>query len=228
MGTTSELSERLAARAWWKTPLWLVLAAVLIVPGDVFIARSREGEAAPKFLGELLDKLEPFGHAIGVALIAATIAVLDPGRRRYGPAVCLTGAFAGGLSADIIKLLVARTRPRDFDMATGTVAETFRGWFPLGTGGSALQSFPSAHTATAVGLALGLSVLYPRGRWWFFTLAALVGCHRIDSSAHYPSDVFVGAAVGLIAGQGALRLLARWLTPRGVEQNDRPRLRVVA
>ena len=50
----------------------------------------------------------------------------------------------------------------------------FRRSPPLATSSSrSAQSFPSAHTATAVGLALGLGSLYPQGRRYFAALAAL-------------------------------------------------------
>ena len=63
---------------------------------------------------------------------------------------------------------------------------------------SGLQSFPSAHTATAAGLAMGLAWLFPRGRWMFSALAALVACQRVVVGAHFPSDTMVGAAVGCV------------------------------
>ena len=60
------------------------------------------------------------------------------------------------------------------------------------------QAFPSAHSATAFGFALGLSWLFPKGRWYFFALAILAASQRVLSLAHWTSDVFFGAAVGLL------------------------------
>jgi undecaprenyl-diphosphatase len=65
--------------------------------------------------------------------------------------------------------------------------------------GHALQSFPSAHAATAVGLAIGLSALHPRGRWLFAAFALLAVVQRIEAQAHFSSDVLAGAAVGCAA-----------------------------
>ena len=87
----------------------------------------------------------------------------------------------------------------------GGVAESFGRWFPLLGEGSAGQSFPSAHTATAVGLAIALSWLYPRGRWMFATLALLVACQRIESGYHFASDTIFGAAVGLFIAIACLK-----------------------
>jgi membrane-associated phospholipid phosphatase len=221
--------QQVARRQMWRGVAVLLGLAICVLPLDLIVARLHIGHSSPRFLEELLTKIEPFGHAIGVALITASVAILDPARRRWAPGVCICGALAGGLSADVLKLLIARTRPRDLEVTVGTVMETFQGWLPFGTGGSALQSFPSAHTATAVGLAAGLATIYPHGRWWFVLLATLVGWHRIDSSAHFPSDVFAGAAVGWLAGNWAIAAWLRWISPVvSPTQSDRPQLRIVA
>jgi membrane-associated phospholipid phosphatase len=61
-----------------------------------------------------------------------------------------------------------------------------------------VQSFPSAHSATAVGLAIGLSWLYPRGRWLFAAFAGLAILQRLDADAHYCSDVLAGGGVAFV------------------------------
>ncbi|MFM7292258.1 MAG: phosphatase PAP2 family protein, partial [Planctomycetia bacterium] len=48
------------------------------------------------------------------------------------------------------------------------------------------------------GLAAALTWKYPRGTWLFVALAAAAAAQRVASSAHYPSDVLFGAAVGLV------------------------------
>ncbi len=101
--------------------------------------------------------------------------------------------------ADAVKLLLARTRPRAFDLAE-PVLQTFIGWFRLGAGGSDHQAFPSGHVATAVGLALALGWAYPRGRWLFAGLAVLVACQRMQSDSHFLSDLLGAAALGFLAG----------------------------
>ncbi len=120
-------------------------------------------------------------------------------------------AFGGGLLADMLKMLVARTRPRDFDLA-GSIVDTFGPLFPLGKLASGEQGFPSAHMATAFGLTAGLIWLYPRGRWLFPLFAILAGLQRLSSEAHFLSDVVWGAAAGCISAGLFLPggLLASW------------------
>jgi membrane-associated phospholipid phosphatase len=167
----------------------------------------------PNGVRQIFQLSEGFGHGFGVGAIILAVYLLDRPRRRAVPRL-LTMAFGAGLAADIFKLLVLRTRPRDFDFAAGNVWDTFVRWLPLG-GPSGTQSFPSAHTATAVGLALGLAWLYPRGRWLFAAMAVLVACQRIESTAHFPSDVLFGAALGFLVAAGCFsgplgRAFERW------------------
>jgi membrane-associated phospholipid phosphatase len=115
----------------------------------------------------------------------------------------------------VVKLCVSRIRPDNFFLAGGGSADsglaTFSGWLPLLSIDSSGQSFPSAHMATAVGLAIGLSWLVPRGRWVFPTLALLVGVQRLQSGAHYLSDLCCGAAIGILTARACMsqRCLAR-------------------
>jgi membrane-associated phospholipid phosphatase len=163
-----------------------------------------------------IDVFETFGHGAGVLLILFMVHQLDPARRWAIPRLAAC-AFASGGAADLVKLLLARTRPYDLPLGFhDSVWATFHQWFPGFSDQGGLQSFPSAHTATAVGLAAGLIWLYPQGRTLFIALAVLVGCQRITARAHFPSDVCFGAALGaaistLLLYAGPLpALFARW------------------
>lgn len=185
----------------WVVPVLLLVACAISLSIDVPVAAFFLNKSLPAFLLapliEWLEICEAFGHGFGTTLIIIAIAVLDPLKLR-----CIPWAFAGSLGAGIMsnlaKLLVVRGRPREFeDLAVRSVWMTFAAE-PGTNYGS--PSFPSAHTATAVGLAVILTTLYPRGRWYFALLAALVGTQRIVVSAHFPSDVFAGALFGWIVG----------------------------
>jgi undecaprenyl-diphosphatase len=117
----------------------------------------------------------------------------------------IAAILAAGCGANLVKLLISRSRPGSTDLAHLASWQTFSGWLPLGANGSGWQSFPSAHTATAVGLAWVLYSLYPHGRWLFAALAAAVAAQRVLGSAHFPSDVLAGAAVGWWCACGVLK-----------------------
>ncbi len=71
------------------------------------------------------------------------------------------------------------------------------------------SSFPSAHTITAVSIATVIARRYSKHRWvpWAaYGLAGTIAFSRLTLLAHFPSDVFVGGAVGYaIARYGVLR-----------------------
>jgi membrane-associated phospholipid phosphatase len=191
---------------WISVPAGLCLLGVLCFAVDIPVAAYFAAEHLPKFVQEIFDNAETFGHAAGVGLLLIAIAALDPAKRRWIP-LCILGAYGGGLLADLIKLFITRLRPRNVDLAATTVWQTFGPLLPLinRTGGDS-HSFPSAHTATAFGFATVLAGMYPHGRWLFFSFAVLTGIHRMECSAHFPSDVCFGAAIGWIMGQAALAI----------------------
>lgn len=180
---------------WLLPPLMLLALAGLALWADLPLARWAAGRDYPRAVRELMSISEAFGHGVGVTLIVITILVLDPARRPRLPRL-IAAVLLAGLGANLVKLLVARDRPTAADLSQADAVGTFAGWLPLAHNGSLHQSFPSAHTATAVGLALMLSALYPRGRWLFAALAISVAAQRVLGSAHYLSDVLAGAAVG--------------------------------
>lgn len=194
-----------AGRRKLVVPVIFVVLAVVCLAIDLPVARFCQARHVPKFLVDFLKNAETFGHSAGVTLIVLTVLFLDPQGRQRAVTAALS-ALAGGLGANILKLCVGRYRPQSIDLQTADLSATFISLFPFGTGGSGHQSFPSAHTGTAVGLAVALAAFYPRGRIWFGVLALLVGLQRIETSAHYPSDVCAGAAIGWIAGQIVLTL----------------------
>jgi membrane-associated phospholipid phosphatase len=173
--------------------------------------------------------VEPFGNGLGVIVIVVAVGMLDPFRRGAMPRI-VAASLGAGLTADIVKLMIVRIRPCQFTFQ-GNVWDTFGGFFPMISAGSRGQSFPSAHTATAVGMAVILSRLYPRGRGLFVALAVLVACQRVQGGAHYLSDALAGAAVGCLVGAACLHrgLLGAWFERYEYHFHalERPALRVL-
>lgn len=182
------------------TAVGLCAAAPMDLPAARFV-RTR----IPWSVSQPLENVEPFGHAFGITLIAVTVAVLDPQRKTVvrGIAAATVGA---GAFATALKHLVVRIRPRNVDVLEGGLWSTFRGWDHYVFADSARQSFPSGHAAAATALAVVLGAAYPKGRVWFFFLAALVCLQRVLTWAHYPTDVIAGAAIGSVVAQLTLRI----------------------
>ncbi len=200
---------------------------------DIAVARFSQQDRVPGDLRRLLDFSEVFAHGAGVAMILLTAWTLDPANRRrlLRVAAC---AYGSGLMVDVLKPLIGRTRPSEFDIASlKSVWDTFAEPSPLLRGDwlamfdHAHQSLPSGHTATAAGLAIGLSFMYPRGALLFGVFAVAAGLQRVAAGAHFPSDVAAGAAVGCFVGavcHGAGRVgcfFDRW-ERRGAAGGNRP------
>ncbi len=56
--------------------------------------------------------------------------------------------------------------------------------------------FPSGHTASAFAVATVFAERYPKSARAAYGAAGIVGASRISTRAHFPSDVFFGAALG--------------------------------
>ncbi|MCL2303763.1 MAG: phosphatase PAP2 family protein [Planctomycetaceae bacterium] len=142
---------------------------------------------------------ELFGHGAGIFTAVALIYVLDQANRRKIPRV-LACALLPGLVGLLIKIVVCRTRPYDFDYSHA-IEQTFTGLSFFQNMSHSSQGFPSGHTTTAVGLAIALSWLYPHGRRLFAVFAVWVALQRMVSEAHFLSDTICGATLAfLVAG----------------------------
>ena len=172
----------------------LALAALSF---DIAIASWLRDHRLPGDLRRLISVSEVFAFGVSVFLLAVTAATLDPRGIRCG-AYLLTSSLGAGILADGLKLLVPRQRPSA--LIPGEITESFAAYSETvtATTGHGWQSFPSGHTATAVGFACALAVCYPRGRWLFALFAVLAAVQRMESQSHYLSDVLAGTAVGLL------------------------------
>jgi len=194
-------------------PLTLFAAAALAVSSvDSPVASARLHMHLSGSMAAFFDRIETFGHAVGIGVILVAVWTLDPVRRRYVPRL-LAASCGAGMAANVVKMCVGRRRPFAWIGQEGSTLPTqFTEWFPLGLNTSIEQSFPSAHTAAAVGLALGLSALYPRGARLFAGVAVLVAAQRAIFCAHYMSDVLAGAGVAWVVVLALFRV--SWITRR--------------
>lgn len=193
---------------------FFLLSAVMAVCGvlSFFIDHAISGQLATpphefRFVGGDLKKLvalsEVFGHGTGVIMVVLAVFALDLANR-WKVGLLLGTAFGAGLMANVAKFFgIARYRPHAFDFSM-PIWDSFYQWFPFMSWlsqdelrQSALQSFPSGHSATAAGLCVGLCFLYPHARWYFLLVAALACFQRVAFRMHFPSDVFLGAALGM-------------------------------
>jgi uncharacterized membrane-anchored protein/membrane-associated phospholipid phosphatase len=135
-----------------------------------------------------------------VAVVAIVIAVLLLRRRwREALRIGVTVAAASGAST-VLKVLIARPRPLDGIVDTGS------------------DSFPSGHTATAAALTVAIALAFPHV--WSWVLAAawvpVMAVSRTYLLVHWPTDVLAGAVY-----QGRPSLSSSLL--RSLRCSERPR-----
>ena len=103
-----------------------------------------------------------------------------------------SSVLSAGVIAKIIKICVGRFRPVFFEAFGMTGFRPFSlEW--------AFNSMPSGHTtATFAGLIMA-GMLSPKIKPVTWTLAIIVGLSRVAAGAHWPTDVILGAFIGMVA-----------------------------
>ena len=107
-----------------------------------------------------------------------------------------------GVFVEVLKFVIGRARPIFFD-EFGIV-----GFFP-GTFEWAFNSMPSGHTALSFAGLVMLGMLMPRFKVLTWGLAILIGLSRVAIGAHWPTDVILGAFVGMVAADVVLAIVRR-------------------
>lgn len=178
-----------------SVPLYLLLFRLADRPA-VGWARDRFAGTWVHDLGEAIS-LPGHSPAVevllaGALLVAAAAHLLPGGKERSWPADLFyvwVSAFAASLAGQGLKMLLGRGRP-ELLFADGRYGLSFFStrW--------ELTSTPSGHAILAFSVMTSLSLLIPRRRWIFLSLAVLVAASRVAVTDHYPSDVLFGALIG--------------------------------
>nr|MBI3612337.1 phosphatase PAP2 family protein [Nitrospirota bacterium] len=142
--------------------------------------------------GDLLARL-----GSGAVLAAFSAVLLVAGRLRMQPTLFhagLQGLVAHGVAALVTQLLkhtIGRPRPRVTQEGEFQFEPSFASGF---------DSFPSGHTSASFAVATVLARHFPRLGWIGYLAAALIACSRVWRGSHFPTDVAVGAAIGVLIG----------------------------
>jgi undecaprenyl-diphosphatase len=108
-----------------------------------------------------------------------------------------------GLFVTIVKHIIGRARP----MVGGHIDPLL---FSPFSWPAAYAGLPSGHAATAFSVLVAFGSLFPRWRTELIIYATLIALSRMVVNAHYPSDVFAGALVGI----GGALLVRRYFAVR--------------
>jgi membrane-associated phospholipid phosphatase len=148
------------------------------------------------------------GHWLAAAVLALIVAAAMRHFNLFASDVVLlinysiafiVSMVVGSAVLHLIKLVLGRRRPRD-DMEMGLY-----GFMPLAFNPD-YNSFPSGHALTICCVAVIFTCVWPM--WWplWFAIAGLLAVTRALLTAHFLSDVLIGAGIGLIATREVLLL----------------------
>ena len=224
----------LDSRRWPLFCLAVVLGITVLSQVDVWASRGAIGWPdqwrAPFFFitdyGLSDWVLIPSLLIFAVAVLAAPLLRRLP--RLVATEVALLSAFiflgvgVPGLIANLLKRLIGRSRPDEFDnVGAFSFQNIVNDWN--------FQSFPSGHTTTAIALAFVIGFRWPRLFPIFLAIGVVVGISRVPVGMHYPSDVFGGLVVGMLGAYLVRNLFARrrWLFEARADGHITPR-RLVA
>lgn len=174
------------------------------------VGRSSEGKALFS-MAELADR--PPLLVMALSTLGAAVRENDPKLKRTGLRMLACLALAT-IAAQAGKRLVARSRPdRLVDRGEHRIGL-------LGPQGEDWNAFPSGHTAAAVAMAQAVARDYPDRQAPALTAALTAGVMKIFRGHHFPSDVAVGALLGL-AVERIVGLLLPADSPAGSNGRDR-------
>jgi len=215
------LASAASAHGWRVLALWTAATAATIALAVACVDKPLAFwmHAQSDTLHAVFAFITRFGISTGYLIagavlfvglrLAARAARLAAWRERllawsYVPGFLFASLAASGLTVDLLKTVVGRSRPKLLFLSGGEMYSF--GFFATGADH---WSFPSGHTANATALAAAAWVLWPRGRPLFVAFALLIAASRIVITAHYFSDVVAGAYVAILVTLYVRRVFER-------------------
>ncbi len=192
----------------WLFPVQLAkgkhLIPTLAIVGATGVLIATDSQSMPYFgkhQGQLDDINDVFDASITSAeVIAVPAALLVAGYARHDNYQVQTAILAGEAYADAaivdLAMKAVTRRKRPIDVVGNNYQDTF---FAGGQSPFHGSSFPSGHAAGVFSVATVVAERYHNHRWvpWLaYSFATAISCSRVTTLAHFPSDIFLGAALG--------------------------------
>lgn len=145
-------------------------------------------------LAALVSSLDNYGF---VWIVLGIVMIVFPEKRGMGVTVIGSVIVTGIIVGFILQPAFHHVRPNEAGIGITAVMGVSRMGF----------SFPSFHAATSFAAAMVIAMMSGR-RWgtWAFVGAFLIAMSRMYLGVEFPSDVIVGAVVGVLVG-----LLSTWV-----------------
>ena len=180
-------------RAWklfdyiFDVKIWLLLTGILLLV--VFVKKTQN--SGIKYKNEKNN----------FSLVVVVKDFMNKVKTNYAFLI-FSSVLSAGVVAKILKILIGRYRPIFFEALDMTGFRPFSfDW--------AFNSMPSGHAAaTFAGLVMA-GMLVPKFKPLTWSIAIIVGISRIAYGAHWPTDVILGAFIGMVAAD-----IIKWLAFR--------------
>lgn len=207
------MDRRLLANTAYAGLGTALLAAILFIYVDQsvdYAARALKGGVwyrAAETISLLADH-DWFNVWLSAGLILGGVLALAVGPRpAVGALVYVCVAVALTMTVgETLKWLFGRYRP---EMLFEHSLYGFS-WFAAK---GAMHSFPSGHTFRIFSAMTALSLVWPRARVPLLAVAALVAVCRVAVTMHFPSDVLVGAFLGVVCAVWVHAIMRSRLLP---------------
>lgn len=216
---------RARAGLWPLAPRELAIAAGITIAVFVFLMVTTDAAAirgvrhAPEWIVSIFREITDFGKSgwflwpLGLLFVAlaALPQILTSFSQRVLAAIMVRVGFlfaaiaVPSLFVTIVKRMIGRARP----MVGGSLDPFL---FSPFEGHAAYAGLPSGHATTAFAVLVAFGTLWPRARTALLVYALLIVVSRVMVTAHYPSDVFAGALVGITGAA----LVRRYFAQRGL------------
>lgn len=147
-------------------------------------------------INDVFDPLITTGEVVAVPISLMLAGYARHDTYQVSTALLAAEAYADSAVVDLaMKAVTRRKRPNDVPLG-GSYRDTF---FAGGQSPFKGSSFPSGHSAAVFSVATVVASRYQHHKWvpWVvYGFATAISCSRITTRAHFPSDAFLGAALG--------------------------------
>ena len=188
---------QLAKGHHWLPTLAIVGGTAGLIEADPHVMPYFRDHAAG--LDDLNDTFDSTITTAEVVAVPASLMIAGYARHdQYQVSTALLSgvAYADSAVVDLaIKAITRRQRPSDIPPGKPFTNTFFNGGKSPFKG----SSFPSGHAAGVFSVATVVASRYSKHRWvpWVaYGFASVISFSRVTTSSHFPSDVFLGAALG--------------------------------
>jgi hypothetical protein len=187
----------LAKGKHWVPTLAITAGTAVLIATDKYTMpyfRNHQGQ-----LDDVNDAFDAYITSAEVIAVPASLMIAGYARHdgyQVDTAILCGEAYANSAIVDLAMKAVTR-RKRPIDVPPGQpFDDTF---FSGGKSPFHGSSFPSGHAAGVFSVATVVASRYRNHKWvpWLaYSFATVISFSRVTTSAHFPSDVFLGAALG--------------------------------